>query len=156
MAVRLVVYRDGKPELCVPLIESGASIGRGPGNAVQLPLPDVSKRHAFLQHTPRGWCIRDLDSRNGLFLNGIKAREGILQEGDRLVIGPYTLVFQISEAAQTYKPVLQIDVSDDALKQTLPAERSKKSTGTSDGFREMAISCPSRDRGGDLAPVARS
>ncbi len=125
MQARIVVFRNEKQELCVPITESGAGIGRDAGNAVQLSLPEVSKRHAALQHTHKGWSVRDLDSRNGLFVNGKKVRESVLRDGDRLMIGPYTLVFQIAEATQPYKPVLQIDVSDNAEQQTLPTKRSK-------------------------------
>lgn len=125
MQARIVVFRNEKQELCVPITESGAGIGRDAGNAVQLSLPEVSKRHAALQHTPKGWSVLDLDSRNGLYVNGKKVRESVLRDGDRLMIGPYTLVFQIAEAAQPYKPVIQIDVSDNADQQTLPAKRSK-------------------------------
>ena len=126
MEARLVVFLNGKQELCVPVAESGARIGRDPGNAVQLSSPEVSKRHAFLQGTPHGWNIRDLDSRNGLFVNGNKVQEAVLLDGDRLAIGPYTLVFQIAEAARPYKPVMQIDVSDRAVDQTMMAKPGKQ------------------------------
>jgi adenylate cyclase len=122
---RLVVYRDEKLEMCVPVGESGGGLGRDPGNHVQLPLPEVSKQHAFLQRTPTGWCIRDLDSRNGLFVNGRRVRETTLQDGDRLTIGPYTLVFETAEAGRPYKPLLQLDMSGAAALQTMPAPRSK-------------------------------
>jgi len=89
-------------------------------------LPEVSKQHAFLQRTSKGWLIRDLDSRNGLFVNGSKVREAFLQDGDRLTIGPYTLAFEIADAAQPYKPMIQIDVSDNAALQTMPAQRIKR------------------------------
>ena len=119
MQARLVVYQNGKQELCAPIVASGAGIGRDSGNAVQLLMPEVSKRHAFLQQTPQGWCIRDLNSRNGLFVNDKKVREAFLQDGDRLKIGPYTLVFEIERAAKPYNPVLQIDVSADNELQTM-------------------------------------
>ena len=63
--------------------------------------------------------------RNGLFVHGSKVREAVLQDGDRLMIGPYTLVFEIEEASQHYKPVLQIDVSANAEQRTMPAQRSR-------------------------------
>ena len=126
MQARVVVYLNGKQELCVPIDESGARIGRDPGNAVQLSLPEVSKRHAFLQGSHQGWCVRDLQSRNGLFVNGNKVHEAVLLDGDRLTIGPYTLVFQIAEAAQPYKPVMQIDVSEQAANQTMIAKPGKQ------------------------------
>lgn len=125
MQARLVVYRNGKQELCVPIDEAGAGIGRDSGNPVQLSLPEVSKQHAFLQRTPQGWRIQDLNSRNGLFVNGGKVREAFLKDGDRLMIGPYTLVFEIAEAAQPYKPMLQIDVTPNAEQQTMPAQRGR-------------------------------
>lgn len=125
MQARIVVFRNGKQELCVPVAETGTGIGRDSGNPVQLSLPEVSKQHAFLQRTHKGWLIRDLDSRNGLFVNGSKVMEAFLQDGDRLQIGPYTLVFEIAEAAQHYRPVIQIDVSDNAALQTMPAQRGR-------------------------------
>ena len=123
MEARVVVYRDGKLDLCVPIPESGAHIGRDPGNPVQLSRPEVSKKHAFLQPTPKGWCIKDLGSRNGLFVNGRRVGEAVLQDSDQLTIGPYTLVFEIGAADRPCKPRLEIDLSGNAALQTIPAPR---------------------------------
>lgn len=121
MQARFVVFRNGKQELCAPITESGASIGRDAGNSLQLLFPEVSKRHASLKWTAQGWHLRDLDSRNGLFVNGKKVGEAFLQDGDTLLIGPYTLAFEIEAAAQPYHPVLAIDVSDTAEQMTMLA-----------------------------------
>lgn len=126
MQARIVVYKAGKQELCVPVAESGTGIGRDAGNPVQLSSPEVSKQHAFLKRTKIGWCIQDLDSRNGLFVNGNKVREAVLQDGDQLVVGPYTLVFEIADAAAHYKPVIKIDVSTSAEQQTMLAPRNRR------------------------------
>lgn len=123
MQARLVVYRNNKQELCVPVVESGASIGRDAGSAVQLSSPEVSKRHAFLQQTPQGWCIRDLGSRNGLLVNGNRVQEAFLRNGDRITIGPYTLLFDLD--GPHHAPVIEIDLSPDAISQTMPAPRRK-------------------------------
>ena len=125
MQARVVVYRNGKQELCVPVVEAGTSIGRDVDNPVQLLLPEVSKRHAFLQRTPKGWCIRDLNSRNGLFVNGSKVQETIVKDGDRITVGPYMLVLEITETVFSYRPRLQIDDSTNAAQQTIPAQRNK-------------------------------
>ncbi len=125
MQTRLVVYRDGKLEMNVPVAESGAGIGRDPGNHVQLPLPEVSKKHAFLQRTPAGWCIRDLGSRNGLFVNGKRALEANVKDGDQLTIGPYTLLFEIAQPDRPCKPVLQLDMSDNVALRTISAPVKK-------------------------------
>jgi len=122
---RLVVYRDGKLDLSIPVGEAGAGIGRDPGNHVQLSLPEVSKKHAFIKRTPAGWQITDSGSRNGLFVNGRRVRESNVKSGDRLTIGPYTLVFEIVAADSPCKPLLQIDMSDDAELQTMPSPNRK-------------------------------
>lgn len=123
MQARLVVYRNDKQELCVPVPETGTTIGRDAGNPVQLLAPEVSKKHASLQHTPKGWSIRDLNSRNGLMVNGRPTKEAVLRDGDKLSIGPYTLVFDLED--NPFKPVLQIDLSTVAVGQTMTAPRRK-------------------------------
>ena len=119
---RVVVYLNGKQELCVPVGEAGAGIGRDSGNEVQLSRPEVSKNHAHVRQTAQGWKIQDLNSRNGLFVNGARVKEAVLKDGDRLSVGPYVLVFEIAGAAQPYRPVIQIDVTDNAVQQTMPAQ----------------------------------
>lgn len=123
MQARLVVYRNEKLELCVPIADAGAGIGRDAGNPVQLSSPEVSKQHAFLQRTPAGWCIRDLGSRNGLLVNGKRVRETSVQDGDRLTIGPYVVVFELGDASRPANPLLRIDLSTQAAQQTMPAQR---------------------------------
>lgn len=121
MQARIVVLKNGLQELCVPIEGSGAGIGRDPGNEVQLSLPEVSKRHAFIKATDSGWFVKDLNSRNGLYRNGTKVDQAFLKDGDKLVVGPYVLIFQIKEAGEPYKPVVNIDLSTLAAQQTIQA-----------------------------------
>jgi pSer/pThr/pTyr-binding forkhead associated (FHA) protein len=85
---RIVAYLNGARVLCVPISEAATGIGRDADNAVLLPAPEVSKHHAVLRHTPEGWHIWDRESRNGLFVNGRKARSAILKNGDEVGVGP--------------------------------------------------------------------
>ena len=124
MNARLATYKDDKPDLSFPLAEDGTGIGRDAGNLVQLVSPQVSKRHAHIRKAGEGWCLRDLNSTNGLLVNGKRVRETILRHGDRLTIGPYTLVFQADDPGSQYKPGHVIDLSSRAEGQTMAKSRA--------------------------------
>jgi S1-C subfamily serine protease len=47
----------------------------------------VSGRHAIIGRDQSGWFIRDLESRNGTFLNGERVQESRLRDGDRIAFG---------------------------------------------------------------------
>jgi Sigma-54 interaction domain/FHA domain len=48
----------------------------------------VSKKgHARLDPTPEGWAITDLDSTNGVCVNGMKAQKALLRPGDVFALG---------------------------------------------------------------------
>ena len=47
----------------------------------------VSRRHCSLQKGNGSVTIRDLDSRNGTFVNGVPVKERLLQHGDVIAIG---------------------------------------------------------------------
>lgn len=52
----------------------------------------VSRKHCMLQVTERGLLVRDLESTNGTFVNGIPMTEGYINVGDRLSLGTYVLM----------------------------------------------------------------
>ena len=92
---------------------------------MQLSPPEVSKQHAFVKYTASGWCVRDLDSRNGLFVNGKRVREAILNNGDQMTVGPYTIVLTTDPPGSQYRPVIAIDMSSDIAKRTISAKRGE-------------------------------
>ena len=51
----------------------------------------VSRRHCLLQVTERGLLVKDLESTNGTFVNGIPMTDGYINEGDRLGLGTYMM-----------------------------------------------------------------
>ncbi len=69
-------------------LEAGAVIGRASGCEVQLEDPLVSRRHARVISCAVGTAIEDLDSSNGLYVNGRRSR-GItpLHPGDVVQLG---------------------------------------------------------------------
>jgi DNA-binding NtrC family response regulator len=78
--------------LCSPrhgsrLLSSPIRIGRDPDNDWVLADSHASRRHVSLQPVGEGVRIRDLGSRNGTFINGVRIVEGLLRLGGRLTVG---------------------------------------------------------------------
>lgn len=63
------------------------TVGRAPGNALVIPRRDVSRHHALLERGDRGWRARDLESRNGTWVNGERVDEARLARGDVIAFG---------------------------------------------------------------------
>ncbi len=65
-----------------------ALIGRAADNQIYLADPAVSKQHARITRQPQGFCIEDLGSANGTFVNGRRIISPVLlRPGDRVQIG---------------------------------------------------------------------
>ncbi len=71
----------------------GASIGRALNNDIVIHDVLASRHHAFLTPTSTGAEIRDANSSNGTFVNGVKVGSATLSEGDVVTIGNVDLVF---------------------------------------------------------------
>ena len=68
-------------------------IGRQDQNDIMLAGPTVSARHATVRSEPVGVVIEDEGSLNGTFVNGVRIEQQLLEDGDRVQIGPHLLVF---------------------------------------------------------------
>ena len=81
---------DGKEMvLQTPLV----TIGTLHDNSLVLTDPTVSRRHASVEETSNGYVLRDLDSTNGTFLDGVRVREGYIQAGSHIRLGQTEMVF---------------------------------------------------------------
>lgn len=67
-------------------------IGRSSECDVVIDHPEVSGRHAIITLMPDSTVeIKDVGSKNGVYINGKKVLTGILQPGDKLSLGSYTV-----------------------------------------------------------------
>jgi hypothetical protein len=69
-------------------------IGRSKECDVQLADPNASRRHAELRQEGAAYWIIDLDSTNGLEVNGRRLKRAKLEDGDRVTIGSTQIVFR--------------------------------------------------------------
>lgn len=81
----------------IALTEQEVSIGRDRSNQVPIPDLHLSRRHCSIKQEGDGYKIIDLNSRNGVLLNGIPVRERVLQHGDRIEVGTSLFVFVTHE-----------------------------------------------------------
>ena len=101
----LILCKDGKPEQNWTLKEA-TTIGRWDDNDIAIPDRWVSRYHAEIHRQGSRYVIHDLDSKNGLFVNGKRVTEPVaLEDGDQIQIAPRcSLAFVDSEATA---PVFQ-------------------------------------------------
>ena len=70
-----------------PLPEGEFSVGRHASNSLCLEETAVSRRHCLIQRTGGCCVLKDLESRNGTFVNGTPVTEQPLVQGDEIRIG---------------------------------------------------------------------
>jgi pSer/pThr/pTyr-binding forkhead associated (FHA) protein len=70
------------------------TIGRAATNEVVIDHLSISRIHARIVRDHRTFMIRDLDSSNGLFVNGQKVEEAALEDGVAVKLGYATLIYK--------------------------------------------------------------
>jgi hypothetical protein len=74
-------------------------IGRHADNELMVADASISRFHAEIKHELNSrYVIRDLESLNGVYVNGRKARTAILSNGDLIELGDVTLKFTVFAA----------------------------------------------------------
>ncbi len=79
-------------------------IGRSHGNDIQLLERSVSGRHAEIYQHHGDWSIKDMDSKNGTYLNDRRVTDSPLKDGDLLRMGRVELRFASSVEGLDGKP----------------------------------------------------
>ena len=92
----LLISRDGRTLTRVALGQR-TLLGRSEHNDVRLPSPYLSRHHCAFVGTPEGYYVVDLNSANGLLLNGRQVERAVLCDQDVLTVGPFRMKVQIPE-----------------------------------------------------------
>jgi pSer/pThr/pTyr-binding forkhead associated (FHA) protein len=77
----------------IELGEETVIIGRTPECDIQILLDNVSRKHAQISFRNEEYQIEDLNSTNGIYVNGIKIEKCILRNHDLLDIGGVKILF---------------------------------------------------------------
>lgn len=94
-ALRVLVREEGGTEVVYPLGRH-TTVGRTPDNDIQVDTTYVSRHHAVLLSGLDHCIIEDLNSTNGLQVNGQRVDRQLLHDGDIVTIGRTHFRYQTS------------------------------------------------------------
>ncbi len=85
----------------IPLLQKKLVIGRRSSCDIVLTFPNISSQHCELELIDGYWQVRDLQSRNGVKVNGDRVATRFLRPGDDLAIATnhYRVQFEPAEDA---------------------------------------------------------
>jgi hypothetical protein len=78
-----------------PLIDDVTTIGSMKGNTIIIQDGSVSRRHAAIKIDQMRYEVADMNSTNGVLVNGQKIHKIFLRDGDRIQIGSTEIVFSL-------------------------------------------------------------
>ncbi len=84
-----------------PISPPGVVIGRGNEADLKIDDPGISRRHAQIAVSRNGGdtdvTVTDLNSTNGVILNGHKVGSGVVTDGSEIRLGNTVIVVRLSE-----------------------------------------------------------
>jgi class 3 adenylate cyclase len=109
----MLVHRSSRPQFTpLRLMNPVTLLGRLPTNDVVLVSDNVSRRHAKLIITDLGVTVHDLDSHNGVCLNGKKVRSSPVKPGDLVYVGDMCVELRRVPGAEGMTPNTQVAQKD--------------------------------------------
>lgn len=101
--LRLRIHPDGTfCDITEPLM----TLGRHSTADIILPLPEVSRKHCRFSYSSEGWRIEDLNSLNGIMVNGQRVNQANLHQGDRIRISHVELEVELSQTTADFIPAI--------------------------------------------------
>lgn len=110
-----------------PITKKLMTIGRDVNVDILISDDTVSKKHAQIMSLPGGFMLKDLDSKNGTFINNQRIEESYLSDGDVVTFGEVNYVFTCSKVKMELAET-EVDFSD--LEKEMDAYATRISTGT--------------------------
>jgi pSer/pThr/pTyr-binding forkhead associated (FHA) protein len=89
----LIVRMTGQPDEVFEISKTETLIGRAPTCDLQIPDDSMSREHAVVICDGADASLEDLQSTNGVKVNGKRVRSSELDHGDEIEIGQTTMVF---------------------------------------------------------------
>jgi pSer/pThr/pTyr-binding forkhead associated (FHA) protein len=91
----LIVRVAGQPDELFEIVGPETLIGRGPSCDLQLPDDGISREHSMVLAEGEAYTLEDLQSTNGIKVNGKRVRSTELGHGDEIELGQTRLIFTL-------------------------------------------------------------
>ncbi len=112
---KLVLSAEGKAVAELHLIPGRKVIGRTPDNDLQIDSKFISRHHCQLITGSDGiTVVEDLNSTNGILVDGKRVRRHTLRDGDLVIIGQHEMLYvddQAQHLADTHDDLPRVDVN---------------------------------------------
>lgn len=126
MHIQLVVASGSKSGQTIQITGSKFLIGRAEDCHLKPRSELISRYHCAIISEEGYAAVRDLGSKNGVFLNGERVSlESELKNGDRLSVGPLEFIVQFTVAVKGAKRS-KVESVEDAVARTVEIESSQK------------------------------
>lgn len=113
--VPIVIVQNGPQKGHSYPIQDKTTIGRDPSNTIRLQDQRISRQHCQVWREGIHYKIRDLNSRNGTYVNNLPVTETILVPGDLIQLGETVLTFHY----KAQKKIEDISLLPTDIKQTM-------------------------------------
>ena len=113
-----LAFQIGSMRKSVYLLLGPTTIGRGADNTITIPDPTISRNHAKLSFQKGYWEIEDIQSANGIMVNGSRVERLTLKSGDTFHLGDILFSFierEIAESENKFEDTVQILSSVEGL-----------------------------------------
>jgi pSer/pThr/pTyr-binding forkhead associated (FHA) protein len=142
MLVVLSIFVGKKERGSFSIVRDVTTIGRSRDCDVRIAVSQVSRQHCQLVRDGDELRIEDMGSSNGTFHNGKKVDRAVLSPGDRIGVGPVTLVVRIDDLPghDDAAPDLASDTTD--FHADFAVEEGKATPDEEDSFLDFTSDAP--------------
>jgi adenylate cyclase len=111
----------------IPLIRESLTIGRRESCDIRLNFPNISGIHAQLTFLNGYWYIRDMNSTNGVKVQGQRIVEKLLHPNDEISIGKrrFVIEYELPADRRALDEVVEEDIMSQSLLEKAGLERNK-------------------------------
>jgi adenylate cyclase len=123
----------------IPLVREVLSIGRRESCDICMHYPNVSGLHAELRFVDGYWRIRDMNSTNGVKVNGVRVLDKLLHPNDEISISKrrFTIQYELPAGRRAMEE-LEEDLLSQSLLEKAGLERPRRQRETPGGTIDPA------------------